>query len=62
MRQFYEQWSFLVIRPPMAGELDLFDFFELDFTHHMEILAKTDTIEECVFNCLFLISIDNKIK
>lgn len=75
MRQFYEQWSILVIRQPMAGELqstedegaintnqllninrppmavelDLFDFFELGFTHHMEILAKTDTIEERVF-------------
>lgn len=36
-------------RQPLAGDLDLFDFFELGFTHHMEILAKTKTMEERVF-------------
>lgn len=36
-------------RQPLAGDLDLLDFFELGFTHHMEILAKTKTMEERVF-------------
>lgn len=75
MRQFYEQWSMLtnrqpmavesqpsenkevinttqlldINRQPMAGDLDLLDFFAISFTHHMEILAKTETIEERVF-------------
>ena len=34
---------------PMAGDLDILDFFELGFTHYMEILAKTQTMEERVF-------------
>ena len=33
----------------MAGDLDLMDFFALGFTLHMEILAKTKTLEERVF-------------
>lgn len=33
-------------RQPMAGDLDLMDFFALGFTLHMEILAKTQTLEE----------------
>ena len=36
-------------RQPMAGDLDLMDFFALGFTLHMEILAKTKTLEERVF-------------
>ena len=75
MRQFYEQWSILTNRQPMAvemqtsenkeiinttqlldtnrqpmaGDLDLLDFFALGFTLHMEILAKAKTLEERVF-------------
>lgn len=75
MRQFYEQWSMLtnrpplavdmqstddehlidttqllqLNRPPMAADLDLQDFFDLGFTHHIEILSKTKTLEERVF-------------
>lgn len=75
MRQFYEQWSMLtnrppvaddlqsaddksviktdqllaVIRPPMAGEMDLQEFFALGFSHHNEILSQTKTLEERVF-------------
>lgn len=75
MRQFYEQWSMLtnrqpvavemqspenkgiinitqlldINRQPMAGDLDLMDFFALGFTLHMEILAKAKTLEERVF-------------
>ena len=33
-------------RQPMAGDLDLMDFFAISFTHHMDILAKTKTIDE----------------
>ena len=33
----------------MAGDLDWHEFFSLSFTHHMEILSKTKTIDERVF-------------
>ena len=33
----------------MAADLDLQDFFDLGFTHHIEILSKTKTLEERVF-------------
>lgn len=36
-------------RQPSAGDLELNDFFDLGFTLHMEILAKTKTLEERVF-------------
>ena len=38
-----------LIRPPMAGELDITEFLSLSFTHHDEILSKTSTLEERVF-------------
>lgn len=34
---------------PTAGDLDWHEFFSLSFTHHMEILSKTKTIEEFFF-------------
>ncbi len=75
MRQFYEQWSDYVNRPPMAThlqatdnqckipsqsllsvnrpptavEFDWSDFFSLGFSHHIEILNKTQSIEERLF-------------
>lgn len=36
-------------RPPMANDLDLQDFLSISFTHHYEILSKTETLEERVF-------------
>ena len=36
-------------RQPTAGNLDWHEFFSLSFTHHMEILSKTKTLEERVF-------------
>ncbi len=39
----------LVNRPPMAGDLDWHNFFALSFSHHDEILSKTNTLEERVF-------------
>jgi hypothetical protein len=36
-------------RPPMASDLDFSEFLELSFTHHMEILLKTSTLEERAF-------------
>ncbi len=36
-------------RQPTAGDLDWHEFFSLSFTHHMEILSKTKTLEERVF-------------
>ena len=36
-------------RQPLAGDLDWNDFLSLSFSHHDEILAKTDTLEERAF-------------
>lgn len=36
-------------RQPLADDLDWHDFFSVRFTHHCEILAKTDTLEERAF-------------
>lgn len=36
-------------RQPMAGDLDFSEFLALSFTHHMEILLKTSSLEERVF-------------
>lgn len=49
MQQFYESWYVAVNRQPTAGDLDWHEFFSLSFTHHMEILSKTKTLEERVF-------------
>ena len=38
-----------VNRSPAANDLDWGDFFSLGFSHHYEILSKTDTIEERIF-------------
>ena len=38
-----------VNRPPLAGDLDWYDFFSLSFSHHDEILSKTKTLEERAF-------------
>ena len=72
MRIFYEQWSKLINRSPMANDLqtsekqdvlqanellsvnrsplandlDWHEFMSLSFSHHYEILAKTETLEE----------------
>ena len=34
---------------PLAEDLVWHDFFSVSFTHHSEILAKTDTLEERAF-------------
>ncbi len=39
----------LLIRPLLVGELEIRDFFAISFSHHSEILAKTNTIEERIF-------------
>lgn len=36
-------------RSPMANNLDWHDFFALSFSHHMEIIFKTKTLEERAF-------------
>lgn len=38
-----------VNRSPLANDLDWHEFLSLSFSHHYEILAKTDTLEERVF-------------
>lgn len=49
MRIFFEQWNTVLNRQPMAGDLDFSEFLALSFTHHMEILLKTSSLEERVF-------------
>lgn len=39
----------LIIRPLVVGELDWGEFLSLSFTHHSEILAKTNTLDERIF-------------
>lgn len=39
----------MLSRQPLADDLDWHDFFSVSFTHHSEILAKTDTLEERAF-------------
>lgn len=49
MRIFYEQWQFIVNRSPMANDLAYDEFLSISFTHHYEILAKTENIDERIF-------------
>lgn len=39
----------LTNRPMLLDDLDIHDFLSISFTHHSEILAKTETLEERVF-------------
>ena len=43
----------------MAADLDLQDFFDIDITHHIEILSKTKSLEERVFYIHQEVSTDN---
>ncbi len=36
-------------RPPAAGDLNIDEFLGISFTHHVEILSKTETLQERVF-------------
>jgi len=36
-------------RPPVAGDLNIDEFWGISFTHHVEILSKTETLQERVF-------------
>lgn len=36
-------------RPPAAGDLNIEEFLGISFTHHIEILSKTETLQERVF-------------
>lgn len=39
----------MVNRQPLADDFDWHDFFSISFSHHMEILSKTKSIEERLF-------------
>lgn len=39
----------LIIRPLLVDELHVQDFLSISFSHHSEIIAKTETLEERVF-------------
>lgn len=43
----------------MAADLDLQDFFDIDITHHIEILSKTKSLEEQLFYIYQEVSTDN---
>ena len=87
MRIFYEQWSKLINRSPMANDLqtsekqdvlqanellsvnrsplandlDWHEFMSLSFSHHYEILAKTETLEERVIENSIVSNVKNFI-
>lgn len=44
-----EEGFLLAIRQPMVGDINWNEFISLGFTHHMEILSKTKSIEERIF-------------
>ena len=44
-----EERFLLAIRQPLAGEINWNEFISLGFSHHMEILSKTKSIEERIF-------------
>lgn len=39
----------LIIRPLLVGELQVQDFLSISFSHHSEIIAKTESLEERIF-------------
>ncbi len=49
MRQFYEEWEVVLNQQPMAAEFNWTDFLSIGFSHHMEIIAKTKTLEARLF-------------
>ena len=61
MRIFYEQWSKLINRSPMANDLDWHEFMSLSFSHHYEIFAKTETLEERVIENSIVSNVKNFI-
>ncbi|MDR0835986.1 MAG: DUF1016 N-terminal domain-containing protein, partial [Tannerella sp.] len=44
-----ENLLLVAIRQPMAGEFNPAEFLQIGFTHHMEIIAKTKTLESRLF-------------
>jgi len=54
MRILYEEWQCLSIGSPMANQLQqlenkIEDFVGISFTHHMEILHITATLDERIY-------------
>ncbi len=49
MRLLYESWKqHSVISPTVSGQLEK-TFFGLSFSHHLEIIQNTETLEERIF-------------
>ena len=61
MRIFYEQWSKLINRSPLANDWDWHEFMSLSFSHHYEIFAKTETLEERVIENSIVSNVKNFI-
>lgn len=49
MRIFYDQWHEFIESSPLADQLPMEEFLSVGFSHHMEILHKTTTVEERLF-------------
>ncbi|MDR0748077.1 MAG: DUF1016 N-terminal domain-containing protein [Tannerellaceae bacterium] len=53
MRLFYETWHpVFQNRPPPAGDFpqsDMYCFLQTGFTHHCEIIEKTNSLDERIF-------------
>ena len=49
MRSFYEEWSPVINRQPMADEFNWADFVAIGFSHHVEIITKAKSLEARLF-------------
>ena len=49
MRSFYEEWSPVINRQPMADEFNWADFVAIGFSHHIEIITKAKSLEARLF-------------
>ena len=49
MRSFYEEWSPVINRQPMADEFNWSEFVAIGFSHHIEIITKAKSLDVRLF-------------
>ena len=49
MRSFYEEWSPVINRQPMADEFNWSNFVAIGFSHHIEIITKAKSLDARLF-------------
>lgn len=49
MRSFYEEWSPIINRQPMADKFNWSDFVAIGFSHHIEIITKAKSLDARLF-------------